>query len=245
MLDRKRLRKKVLLSLMSSPWTLVPFLGGATALAAGWAMGMGHGLTLFSGLTGILSGAGMFLTQLLVGGDKAARKALDELQREAQQTAQRRLDDLDRRLLADEDPRTEQALRDLRTLVEAFREGDHWSDNLNAASAFDILSTVDDLFSACERSLEQTLELWETAQDVSVAEARKALLDRRERIIAEVQASIVQLGQILAGIQSLHGERASTVELSRLRRELEQSLAVARRVDEKMKAWRADGAELE
>lgn len=245
MLDRKRLRQKIMLSLLSSPWTLVPLLGGATVLAAGWAVGISPDTAAFSGLAAILAGAGVFLTRLLVGGEAVAQKALEELQREAQAESRRRLDDLDHRLMADGDPRTEQALRNLRTLVDAFKQGGGWSDTMNAASTFDIVSGVDDLFGACVRSLERTLELWETASGVTVADARQALLDRREKIITEVQASIVQLGRILAGIQGLEGGSASTAELGRLRGELEQSLAIARRVDEKMKAWRTDSAELE
>jgi hypothetical protein len=64
--------------------------------------------------------------------------------------------------------------------------------------------------------------------------ARQPILDQRERIVAEVQASIKQLSDTLVAIQSLGaGERADG-QLARLRDELDQSLAVAKTVEKRV-----------
>ncbi|MHC4672298.1 MAG: hypothetical protein ACYTBZ_07415 [Planctomycetota bacterium] len=187
----------------------------------------------------------MFVTRFLLGSGAVSRSAVEELQREAQESTGHKLDDLDHRLVADGDSRTEQCLRDLRVLAESFKEGQSGCSSLNATSTFDILSNVDDLFAECVRSLEKTLELWHAANRMSSEEARQPLLQQRETIIAEVEESIAQLGRILASIQNYSRGEKSTAELARLRNELEQSMAIAKRVDEKMNAWRTGDMDLE
>jgi hypothetical protein len=245
MLDRKTLQKKVILSLLSSPGTLLPLLGGSTLALMSWALSADPARAIFGGVALMLAGLGVFASRLLMGSDEVTKKAIDELQREAQEHTTRKLDALDARLQADGDSRSERCLRDLRALVNSFKEQHDWSELTNATSTFDILSGVDDLFHGCVRSLERSFELWSTAQRMNTASARQPLLKRREGIIGEVQESIIQLGRILAGIQGLGSGPTSTAELGRLRDELHNSLEVARRVDEKMKSWRQDVAEFD
>jgi hypothetical protein len=56
-------------------------------------------------------------------------------------------------------------------------------------------------------------------------------LEQREKIMADVQASIKQLSDTLIALQSLGSGDNSTAELSRIRDELDQSLAVAKVVE--------------
>ena len=56
-----------------------------------------------------------------------------------------------------------------------------------------------------------------------------------ERIIEEVGRSIADLGKILAELQNLQGDETAPSGLVKIREELDQTLAVARSVDEQMK----------
>jgi hypothetical protein len=66
---------------------------------------------------------------------------------------------------------------------------------------------------------------------------RKTLLEERERIITEVGKTIDQLGRILQDLKTRAREDAVDSNLAQLRRELDQSLEIAKTVDEKMSEW--------
>ena len=245
MLYDGKLRKKVLLGLLSSPLTLVPLLAGATLLGGAFALGRSAGMMLFSGLACVLGAAGVFLSRLLLGSEKHTQKAVEELQKEAAADHERRLDDLDRRLAVDQDPRTEATLRDLRAFEKAFRDGGTWMAKLNATSAFDIVNGVQELFEGCVKSLETSLELYNTAQSLRTPAARKPLLERREEIVQDVQKSTEQLSRILVSIQTLAADEGSEAGLAQVRTELDESMAVAKKVEERMRSWQQSAAEFE
>ncbi len=236
-LDESKFKSKLLVSYLSSPMVLLPFLVGITDLLALWTFSIDSGMGIFAGIAGILGGLGFFLTKLLAGDEKATGKVLEKLEKEALEEWEKSLDDLDRKLAADGDPRTETCLRDLRTLAQAFQTKKEWTFSLNSRSTFDILSGVERLFSQCIRYLEKSLDLWYTSQKMTTEDARKPLLVQREKIIEDVGISIRQLGSILADIQGLGTEDSTTdSELTRIREELDRSLDVARTVNKRMKS---------
>lgn len=235
MLDEKTLRKRVFLRLLGSPITVIPFMLGMTTMTASWALDWKPGIGLFAGLAGILAAAGAFVTRLLLGGDRVTREVATALEREEQEARQRSLDELDHRLsTADEDPRPETALRDLRALVKAFEENSADYYRFNAGSAIDIHSRVGQLFDHCVESIRQTERLWQTAQELNAPAARKPILQQREKTIEEVQTSIKQLSNTLVALQTLGAGDRSHAELARLRDDLDQSLAVAKTVEERV-----------
>ena len=235
MLDEKSLKKRVLWRLLGSPLTVLPFMLGMTTLTASWAMDWKPGVGLFAGLTGTLCAVGTFFTRLFVSGEDITRRVATELEQEDQLARQKALDELDKRLTAaDKDPRPETALRDLRALVKALEEGTSDYNRFNAGTVVEIHSRVGQLFDHCVESLRQTDRLWQTAQQLHTPAARKPILDQREKIVCEVQASIKQLSDTLVAIQSLGGGERADRQLSRLRDELDQSLAIAKTVEERV-----------
>jgi hypothetical protein len=232
--DRSGFRKKLLLRLFSSPLTLLPVLAGVTDLLVLWTFGLRSGMGIFVGIAGILGGVGIFLTRLLLDGS-VGKETIEAMAREMEEERERALDDMDRRLAADGDPRTKRSMRDLRELARVYRQGLPCSESLQSSATFDILSGVEQLFNRCVLSLEKTLDLWYTARRMSTREARKPILDQRERIIEEIGESVKQLGTILGGIQDLGtGEGTGESDLTRLREELNRNLEVARRVTRRM-----------
>jgi hypothetical protein len=235
MLDERKLKKKILLRVFGSPVSVLPFMLGVTSITATWALNWNPAIGLFAGLAGILGACGAAVTRLLVSGEKITQQVSAELAREEQQAKEKALDDLDQQLSAsDKDPRPETALRDLRALLKAFEESQAQSPDLNFATAIDVQLLAERMFDQCVQSLDQTLKLWQTAQKLHALAARKPLLDQREKIIADVQASIKQLSGALVALQTTGSGSRSTAELSRIREELDQSLATAKVVEERV-----------
>ncbi|MBI4664366.1 MAG: hypothetical protein HY735_36685 [Verrucomicrobia bacterium] len=237
MLDEAKLRKRVLLRLLGSPIVVAPFMLGMTVFTALWATGWRLGLGLFAALAGVLTSAGAFVTRLLLNGEKTARTVIAEMEREGQEKRFAALDELDRRLVdADDDPRPETALRDLRALLKAFEELEAETDAAHLALVLEVRAKVQQLFDQSVQMLEQTFKLGETAKQLRMAAARKPILEQREKIIEDVRAGAKQLGGTLAALQRLGAAGSTDANLARLREELDQSLEVANRVEARLQS---------
>ncbi|HEU0040148.1 MAG TPA: hypothetical protein VFR76_12835, partial [Verrucomicrobiae bacterium] len=182
-MNEGQIRRRIFLRLLGHPLVIAPSVLGATAWTAIWALSLPSGLGLFAGLAGILGSAGVYLTRLILDAGKTARDVIADEELGEQQAAQAALDDLDRRLVAaDNDPRPETALRDMRALLRAFDEFAGKTDSLNAPAMIEVRSRVQQIFDQTIRSLEQTLRLGDTAKQLSMPAARKPLLQQREKI---------------------------------------------------------------
>ena len=240
-MDESSFRQKYLTKLMASPFCLVPFLAGITDLLVLWTFSIQSGLGIFAGITGILGAVGIFLTRLLTGDQSVGKDVLDSMEKEALKAREQALDELDLKLTGDGDPRTETCLRDLRVLAQAFTKNNTKTESIISGATLDIFSGVEQLFMHCIHSLEKTLTLWYTADQMTTEEARYPILEQREHIIHEVSESILYLGKILAGIQTLDTTAAThSADLERIRSELNQSLEVAKRVKSRMDSLNQD-----
>jgi hypothetical protein len=236
--DTKKVRRKMLLSMLTGPATAVPFLAGLTALVATWAFGLRGDVGVLAGVAGVFGASGAFFTKLFLGGEKYAKQALDETLQEERLDRERALDQLDASLCQDHDPRTEAALRDLRSLMRAFEERrtDSGAD-LTAMTTIGIAAGVQELFDQCVQSLERSLKLWQTAEKLRTRAAREPILKQREEIVLEVGRSIHQLGQTLVAIQKLGSGEDAKSELTRIGEELDQRLVVAKQVEQRVRAF--------
>lgn len=237
--DPAKYRRKVLLDLAAHPATLMPAVMGLTSLLAAWSFSDFSTLG-FVGVVGLLVGAGATATRWLLGRDAIYRKAYDELQAEAEAKRTAELDALDKRLRADNDPRPEALLADLRTMYQGFRENGDWSRKLADRSAVEIASTVEKLFQGCIVFLERTAELWETARKLRTDDARRHLMETRESIIAEIGRSIQQLAKTIDGVMTLTVTGDEADALARLRSDLDANLEVARKVEQRMQTLESD-----
>jgi len=235
MLGRNEFNRRYLLRLLTSPWTLGPLVLGASIFLAAWAFSMEIGLAIFAALVCAFGGLGVFCTRLLMGSEKVSKAVIEDMQKEAHKKREKNLDNLDSRLARDGDSRTESCLRDLRALAKGFRKVQKSGADVGVHDAFSIASGVEELFSRSVSLLEQTLELHETARSMATEEARKPVLKRRERIVQDVTESISQLGKVLAGVQALRSGENVQSDLARIREDLDQRLAVAKRVEERIR----------
>lgn len=220
-------KKKVLLDLFVSPWTLVPTVTGLSAWMLSWGVGGNTTLNLI-GLAGVMIGAGIQATRLIFGVEKLTEQAYGY--QEAKKRAEREasLDDLARRLAQDEDNRTQECLRRLRALYGLFEQ-----DPPRGAATIAIRDNVQRLFAASVRHLEYSYELWEKARRLPPG-TRRPLLEQRGAAIDEVVLTVNHLTRTVERYNALQADNDGDDELARLREELDATIEVARRADEQM-----------
>src|SRR5262245_29047991 len=235
--EARAVRKKVVLRMLGHPVVLAPLIAGATAGAAAFAVGGRVGVVLLSVLAGSLVAVGTWITRLIADDGRTAQGVWKELEAEEHQSRQESLDDLDRRLTAaDEDGRPEAALRDLRSLMQAFDELSQHESAVHNVTVVEMRSKVQQIFQQSLQSLEQTLKLGETAQRLLSPSARAPILEQRERLIAEIEGGTRQLGATLAALERLIAGGANQSELARLRDDLDKSLDLASTVEARLQA---------
>ena len=234
--DSEKLKQKVLLRILGSPATVLPLVIGMTTLVGTWAIDIRPDIGIFAGIAGVLGAAGIFLTKLILGSETYTKQALDEIHQESSADREQYLNDLEERLIADGDKRTESALHDLRSLTKAFEIMRNEPDSdLNLHTVFSIFSSVEDLFDQCVQTLERTLRLWYTAREMHTKAAKAPILKQREDMLRDVTNSIGQLGRIMATMQNLGVSEDASSEVERISKELDQHLVVARQVEKRMR----------
>lgn len=233
-MDSGQLKKRVLLNLLTHPLTFAPALAGLSALLVAWGGEMGTGWLAFLGLAGVLASAGSLATQFLLRSDHLTRRAFESLEAEAAAEKERKLDELHGRLEQDKDPRDEKLLMQLREVYRRFRGDTGWVTRISQQSAVEITNKVEKLFSGCIITLERSLDLAGAAGKMTTKDGRRTTLDARERLLEEVAQSIRQMAQAIDGVLAMGIQEQSTADLARIRQELDESLSVARRVEERM-----------
>lgn len=224
----EEVRRKVLLDLFASPVTLLPVVGGLTALMISWAMG-GVGLLTFGGIAGVLGGIGMFASRMVFGLDKLTQRAYDYTVEKQQKHQMAMLMELDRKLQSDRDHRTHNLLRQLWHIYQGLQK-DIKAGKISVA-AHPVLESVDEMFTVCTRHLEESYDLWERAERVGGA-ARQNTLAQREELIREVAESVMHLEETLSKLQTVATNKNKS-ELAKLRAQLEENIEVAKRAEER------------
>ncbi len=233
-MEKKEIIKKLLVGPLD--WiTLAPFLTGVTVGLGAWAVGKDSGIALAASVILVLASAGIYLHRLLFGWQENYEKIVSEWRTTVESVRDEELDRLYRELVQDGDPRTETLLKDLRTLTKALMS--EQSGSL-AVSAFDIVSDVDKLFQRSVDYLQESLTLWHTAEEVKRASIREQLLKQREMLIAEVEKSLDNLGDVLGSVKRAGVDSGDGRQLAELREELSARLKIAEEVEERLKAMR-------
>lgn len=239
LIDKKLFRQKYLLHLISNPFTIYPFAAGVLGVFASWVFNLEPQiLYLFAGaVVGLGLPIGALITKWTSGTDDIAKHVHEELLNEAHQQHEEELNALHKQLLKDGDQRTEQMLEELRILHESFQEeamDTGWMASLPLTVSAEIAGKVSELFDQAVQCLKDTLKMHEKSRDSKLATIKRVLQQHREQQIADVQQTIVQLTNLYARVITLSPESNET-ELSRLRTELDESLAFAKKVDKQIR----------
>ncbi len=235
--DNKNMAKRVMADIVSSPLVLMPFMVGSMAFASLFALGLKGSAAVGAvliGLVGTLASAGTFLTKFILGRDDRIRKLVEASRSKAKRDKRKALDHFHHRLTMDGDERTETAMQDLRSLRQAFRQLDKIAPDLNRAMIEDIQQRSEELFQQCMSSLEKTLQLWKTADSLASEMARKPILEQREKLVGDVVQTVEHMSRTLASVQGITSRSDGDARLQRLRGELDQSLEVAKKVEQRI-----------
>lgn len=224
--------------LVTSKLVLLPSLIGAGALF----LSAGKGRLGVVALASLAFAAISAAQRWFVGGDELTERAWRDLQRKARQEHAKYLRELRRALRGDRDPRTSNMLKKLQRIHDRLLMADRWQRGGASEMFGEIRVQANELYQACLRLLERSLEIWRASRDMATESARQQLRDSREQLVTEVQHSIDNLEQTLDHIQTSQLKQGSQVEAdaTRLREELDEGLSVARQVEQRMSQLEAD-----
>jgi len=250
-------KKKYLIGVLTSPLALLPILGGATCAAAGLACGaleINAPVThlLLAGFGSAVLGFGIILQRLLFGCEPVLRRAQEEAETEirgareavetqARQQQDERISRLAEQLAEDNDPGTDDLLRDLIALHSAFMEKGTWSRGINEFLTGQILQNVDSMFWQCIESLEGTLELYRSAQRAAGRKIRSSLLKRRGILITSVQQAVEKLRSMFDEIQDIGSAADQTERITRIGKELTMVIEATKAVDRRQRGLDGSG----
>ena len=221
--------KRMFWSAVTSPTTWLPVLGGIGLAATTGGVWFGVGIAA------VAVGVGSAVWQLTLGKRSTAEKVIAEIKKESNRAHYDSLRKLQRKLRRDKDPLTGKLLRQL-------RETHKRMDQMGILTGFrapqwkaDIKTKVLDLYESSVKSLENTFDVWNKAQQVSSEESKTTLLENRAKILSEVESSTTHLGKTLDQLQvsDVKTEEPENA-LAELRLELDRGLEVAKRVEERI-----------
>jgi hypothetical protein len=235
---RSRLRTQVLIKAISSPWAAIPVVAGAGATALAALLGvLGHpsGMLSFVGISGLLFGAGMAATRLLLGTESLVASVYEGSMKDESGEHEAFLRQLAQRLRADGDERTGECLEQLRRLHKRLSKSGLVDGAEVSPMLPEIQRKVEQLHWSCLRSLEKSLDFWQAALEMATPNARQEMLGRREQLLEEVEGSIRHLAATVDHLRAKQLSRDDRGgELAEVRKELEMGLEVARRVERRM-----------
>ncbi len=222
-------KRKVMIDLFASPGTLAPIVLGLTSLMYSWAVG-GDPAANAIGIMGLLGGAGYFASRLVLGLEGMTKRAYEAIAEHHRTKRNESLDELERQLHGDQDQRTETCLRNLRNLYDTFQQS--CLEGHVVSTHHQLLSQAEQIFNASVQQLERSLELFQISQKLT-GKSQTDILSERERVIEEVMETQAHLSTTIEQFQAF-ATRRSQSELSELRQELDETLRVAQRTEERM-----------
>jgi len=218
------IKKKILLDLVSSPASVLPLALGICMLLAAWAFT--SSFFGFLGVCGLLAGMAMFFVRLIFRLDKLTEKAQQWKINNDSKTKEIKLDELYHKLCHDLDPRTETALRDLRSLQAEFRKHIR-NGKLKGKVGSIIGDNVDALFNGCVSQLKQSFIMFKACRKLK-GEQRAELQKQRKAIVDDVVESIKELNKTMTKCFSMASNRDG---LAAQRKELQMSMEAITRAE--------------
>jgi hypothetical protein len=226
----KEVRDRVLRELFLAPSVVLPIVAGCSAWMMSWAADGVASLNL-AGLVGVLGGLGWMATRYIFQTESIAQRAMEKLQQQQRQAEEDELDRLNEMLSQDDDHRDQELLRLLRIYRAQFQE--IASQPGVVVRSQEVLLRVNQLFKASVNNLYESYRLLLQARNLGHSQ-RQALLDDRERLLEEIQQAVDSLQSSLSQYKGLT-QRSTGSDLSRLREELETSIDIAKRTEERLR----------
>ena len=224
------LRSRIASELLWAPSVVLPVVAGASAWLISWAANGPMALNVM-GIVGVLGGVGWLATRVIFLADDVAAKILREDGQKIVQAEETKLDDLQYRLRVDRDFRTKDYLTLLRTCRSEFEE--FAKKPGIAIQSQEIVKQVRQLFWSAIDQLEQSLKMHSLADRLK-GDQKSSVLGQREHILTEIRESIDHMQSAVKQYQELMNKENNN-NLNSLRDELDASLRVAKRTEERMR----------
>lgn len=205
-------------------------MAGTSAWLISWAVG-GAAVLNIAGLALVLGGVGWLATRVIFLADDVAAKILRDDAAKVIKAEEDKLDQLQFRLRSDRDFRTKDYLTLLRTCRSEFEEFARRPGIV--IQSHEIVKQVRQLFWSATDQLEQSLKLHALAERLS-GDEKKRILEQREHTLGEIQVSIEHMQSAVKHYQELMDKEQQS-DLGSLRDELDASLRVAKRTEERMR----------
>jgi hypothetical protein len=209
---------------------VLPIVGGLSSLLLSWAAD-GVGWLTMAGLAGVLGGIGWMATRAIFKTESITAETIEKLRGQEIAAEEARLDQLDRLMSQDNDDRDQDLLRTLRVQRAQFHQ--IASQPGVVIRSQEILSQFEELYRASVNNLYESYRLLMQSKPLGVNE-RRILLDERERLLKEIQVSVDFSFSALEQYRSFTKKTVGT-DLSSLREELDESIKIAKRTEERLR----------
>lgn len=226
----KDFRSRIASELLWAPSVALPLVAGASAWLMSWAA---NGVTSLNvaGLALVLGGVGWLATRVIFFADDVATKILRDDAEKIVKAEEEKLDQLQFRLRSDRDYRTKDYLTLLRTCRSEFEEFAKRPGIVIQSQ--EIVKQVRQLFWSATEQLKQSLKLHTLAERLN-GDEKKKIQDQREHTLEEIRVSIDHMQSAVKHYQELMSQEQQS-DLGSLRDELDASLRVAKRTEERMR----------
>lgn len=232
----KEVRRRVMSEIFLAPSVVLPLVAGATSWLLSWGAGGNSWLNL-AGLVSTVGGLGWMATRWIFQVESITEQVMEDMRSQEIEKQNIELDQLAQLLLKDRDHRTEDYLILLRAIKGRFDEARMKSKS--SVRFLEVPERVDELFQATIGQLRRTYQLYELSRDIS-PDTRKSILQQRENVLNEIKESIDHLETAVSHFTTML-ERNQPGDLSALRDELDTSLRVAQRTEERLKEMEGSG----
>ncbi len=223
-------KRRVISELFFAPSVVLPIVGGISAGLVSWATGGISSMTI-AAAAGVLGGVGWMMTRILFKIESITEDAMRLEQELAHKAEIEQLDQLHQQLINDGDDRTQNYLTLLRSVREDFQQTAS-QPGVQMRSAR-VREQLDLIFHATVDQLRHSYKLWELSQSLS-GEARRKTMVSREGVMKEIEATVDRLHTTVLQFKEMIREDKK-VDLASMREELEATMRVARRTEEKMR----------
>lgn len=223
-------KRTVISELFFAPSVVLPIVGGISAGMLSWATG---GISYLTGaaVAGVLGGLGWMMTRMIFQVESITEKAMQAEFEKKLRDESRLLDALASKLRTDRDHRTQDYLTLLRSLREEFEEvANKQGTQFRSAQVREKVGLV---FGAAVDQLQQSFRLWDLSENL-VGSARDKILADRELVLGEIEATIDRLQGTVQQFRSLI-QSDEKVDLTTMSDELEATMRIARRTEERMR----------
>lgn len=222
------LRGRIWRRLFGSKKFLIP---AAVAVGAGCIASLTGGVWVWVAVAFGLLALGSVAVQLASGVEGLEKQASDDLAKIQLAREEARLSELQTRLRADRDHRTKDCLGLARQARADFQAALNKTESRFAMLQFG--KQFDQLFWATIEQLEHSLKLYEQA-DRMVDAGREKILQERETLVGELAVAADRLRQVADKIR-IKSTTDRDADIGILTKELDDSLEIAKRVDQRLK----------